>query len=330
MVSERFETARNFVNKLWNAARFVLMNMDGYQWQTIDFDSLPIEDKWLLSRLSTVTRQVTACLEHYRYAESSRILYDFAWDEFCSFYVEIAKPRLSDPTKRAVAQAVMVHGLDTLLRLLHPTMPFVTEAIWEGVGEAAPQRGLPEPTTAEPFVMIAKWPKSEASHHDESIERQFAEFQEVVGAIRRIRASQNIPPRETVPVAVRCNESSRQLLEPMRDYFAGLSGAEVTALGPEAGPFETDAPLALTSIDIDVHVDLEEFIDVAAELTRLEKLLDQLVKQISGKEQKLNNQNFVSRAPQEVVTRERETLGDLKRQHESVQGDIERLKAKAS
>ncbi len=328
VVSERFETARNFVNKLWNAARFALMNLDGYQGQSVNVDDLPLEDRWLLSRLSTVTGQVTDAIEHYRFAEASRILYDFAWDEFCSFYVEIAKPRLSDESMRSTTQSIMAHGLDTLLRLLHPTMPFVTESIWGHLNEAAAKRGVPVPEEAGPFVMLASWPQAVASHHDPSIEKQFSEFQEVVGAIRRIRASQNIPPRESVPVAIRCNGVSRELLQPMQAYFAGLAGADVVSLGPDAGPFETDAPLALTSIDIDVHVDLEKFIDVDAELSRLEKLLSQLIKQIAGKEQKLRNENFVSRAPDAVVAKERESLGDLQRQHESVEGDIQRLKGK--
>ena len=330
VVSERFETARNFVNKLWNAARFVLMNMEGYKPQVIAIEDLPLEDRWLLSRLSTVTEQVTEGLKHYRFAEASRILYDFAWDEFCSFYVEIAKPRLADPDKRAITQSVMAHGLDNLLRLLHPTMPFVTEAIWEGLNRVAPERGLPAPTEASQFTMLAPWPKSQTDHHDESIEQQFAEFQEVIGAIRRIRASQNIAPRETVPVSIRCSESSKQRLEPMADYFRGLAQAEITAMGINATPFETDAPLAIPSLDIEVHVDLEKFIDVDAELSRLEKLLSQLVKQITGKEQKLNNENFVSRAPEEVVQRERESLGDLKKQRVSVEEDIQRLRTKSS
>ncbi len=305
------------------------MNLDGYQPQSLTIDDLPLEDRWLLSRLSTVTRQVTDATEHYRFAEASRTLYDFAWDEFCSFYVEIAKPRLSDDSLRATTQSVMAHGLDTLLRLLHPTMPFVTESIWGYLNDAAPNRGLPQPAKAGRFAMLAAWPSADSSHHDESIERQFSEFQEVVGAIRRIRASQNIPPRETVPVAIRCSQSSYDLLEPMQNYFEGLAGAEIVCLGTNATAFETDAPLALTAIDIDVHVDLAKFIDVDAELSRLEKLLGQLVKQITGKQQKLCNENFVSRAPDEVVAKERESLDDLQRQRESVEGDIERLKAKS-
>jgi len=330
VVSERFETARNFVNKLWNAARFTLMNMEGYSPKNIVIDDLPLEDRWLLSRLATVTQQVSDGIDRYKFAESTRVLYNFAWDEFCSFYVEIAKPRLADPDKRALTQAVMAHGLDTLLKLLHPVMPFVTEAIWECVNQAAPERGIPIPVKSPQFVMKAEWPVSVPEHHDESIERQFAEFQEVIGAIRKIRASQNIPPRETVPVSIRCSSSSQSLLEPMVSYFDSLAGADVITIGPTATAFETDAPLALTSIDVDVHVDLEKFIDVEAELARLEKLRSQLEKQIIGKQQKLGNENFVARAPAEVVEKERASLSDLEKQKASVDGDIERLRSKSA
>ena len=325
VVSERFETARNFVNKLWNASRFVLMNLEGYQAQKIDIDSLPLEDKWLLSRLATVTKTVTEGTDHFRYAECSRTLYDFAWNEFCSFYVEIAKPRLDDPNMRAVTQNVIAHGLDQLLRLLHPIMPFVTESIWGFLNEAAPQRGL-VPSEPGPFVMRAAWPEAVEAHHDESIEKQFAEFQEVVVAIRQIRASQQIKPKEIVPVAIRCSAEAAERLQPMSAYFGSLTRADVICIGPESKPFETDAPLALTAIDIDVHVDLEKFIDLDAELARLEKLEAQLTKQIAGKEGKLSNENFVSRAPADVVERERQTLEDMKRQLVSVQQDILRLK----
>ncbi len=327
VVSERFETARNFVNKLWNAARFSLDKFDGYTSEPVDVASLPLEDRWLLSRLSTVTKQVTQAIESYQFAEASRVLYEFTWDEFCSFYVEIAKPRLDDEAHRAIPQRVLAHSLDTLLRLLHPIMPFVTESIWGHLGDVAPVRGLASPLPAGKFVMTSDWPVSDALHYDATIERQFAEFQEVVGAIRRIRASQNIAPRETLPVAIHCNDSSLQLLAPMQSYLEALAGAEVIAIGPAAAPFATDAPLAIPSIDITVHVDLEKFIDFGAEQARLEKLEGQIVKQITTKEQKLNNESFVSRAPADVVDKERESLAELKQQLRTVQTDLQKLKA---
>ncbi|MCD0461691.1 valine--tRNA ligase [Roseiconus lacunae] len=329
VVSEKFENSRNFVNKFWNASRFVLMNLDGFEPQKIDVAALPVEDRWLLSRLATVTRQVTDAIETFKFAEARSVIYDFAWNEFCSFYVEIAKPRLSDEKTRGISQNVIVHGLDTLLRLLHPITPFVTESIWGYLGEIAPKRGL-DPEPASKLLMQAEWPQHDASHDDPSIERQFSEFQQVVVAIRQIRASQSIKPQETVPVAITCSESSQQLLEPMTAYFGALAGADVIAIGPEAQAFETDAPLAIPGIGIEVHVDLEKFIDVEAELSRLEKLLGQIIKQVAGKESKLANENFVSRAPADVVEKERSSLSDLVARQASVEADIQKLREKAS
>ncbi len=328
VVSERFETARNFVNKLWNASRFTLMNLEGFTPQEIDVAKLPIEDKWLLSRLSTVTRQVSDGIDQYQYSDVAQVLFDFAWNEFCSFYVEIAKPRLSDPEQKVVTQNVIAHGLDQLLRLLHPIMPFVTESVWGYLGELAPKRGVPRPVDAGPFVMTSEWPTAHAEHHDVQIERQFSEFQQIVAAIRQIRASQNIKPSDTVPVAIRCDESSRELLAPMKAYFLGLASADVVAIGADVQAFETDAHLGLPEANVDVHVDLEQFIDVDAELGRLEKLLGQITGQITGKENKLNNESFVSRAPVEIVAKERESLVVLREQYVSVSGDISRLQAK--
>ena len=142
MVSERFELARNFCNKLWNASRFALMNLEGFDPGRVADDELFVEDSWVLSRLSTVTQQVTNALAEYRFADAARTLYDFAWDEFCSFYVEMVKGRLQDERNRVDGSAVLAHTLDTLLRLLHPMIPFLTEEVWHRLGAVAPQRGI--------------------------------------------------------------------------------------------------------------------------------------------------------------------------------------------
>lgn len=332
VVSERFETARNFVNKLWNAARFTLLHLNDFEPVAIDRESLPLEDRWLLSRLSSVTSAVTEALDHYRYAEAARVLYDFAWDEFCSLYVEMAKARLADPSTRAATQTIIAHALDTLLRLLHPFIPFVTEEIWSHLGTVAPVRGLaigpqtPAERTSR-FVMLASWPKAEPRNDaDDKIERQFAVFREVLGAVRKIRSSQNIPPRDSVPVGVRCNLEAAELLTPMKVLLESLATASIESLGPQTQPFATDAPLAIPALDIDVHVDLERFIDVDAELQRLERLLSQIVKQIAGKEQKLSNDSFVSRAPAQVVDQERQSLDELRRQELGLSADIQKLR----
>ena len=328
VVSERFETARNFVNKLWNASRFAMMHLEDFQPQTVSAAALNVEDRWLLSRLATVTAEVTEALDGYHYADAARTLYDFAWDEFCSFYVEIAKPRLSDAEQRAVVQNVLAHALDRLLRLLHPIMPFLTEDIWQHLNRVAPLRGINGPAAAEPFLMRAAWPQASAVDRDARIEQQFARFQKVLGAIREIRSRQNIPPRETVPFAVRCDAATRELLEPMQPYFAALAGAEATGWGDDVVKQPSDIPFALPEYNIDVFIDVEKFIDVDAELERQTKLHANLVKQITSKHAKLSNESFVSRAPAAIVQQERDTLSELQQQLETATAQIQYLNRK--
>lgn len=330
VVSERFEFGRNFVNKLWNASRFVMMNLDGFVPAKIDVATLPVEDRWLLSRLTTTTSRVTEAMETYQYGEAARTLYNFAWDEFCSFYVEIAKPRLADSATRQATQAVLSHSLDVLLRLLHPLMPFVTEEIWQTLGKLAPQRGLISVESAADHVMQAAWPHEVSAWSNPAIEQQFAVFQDVLAAIREIRSRQNIPPRESIPFAVRCSDEVTALLQPMTPYFESMATATPTCWGAAVTAPETSAQVTIAGKDIDVYVDLEKFIDVEAELDRNTKLLERVVKQIAGKEQKLQNDSFVSRAPADIVARERESLDDLINQRTTIEQAIRMLEAKKS
>src|SRR5205807_6309580 len=143
--SEKFEMGRNFANKLWNAARFLLLNLEGYRPAAVRVEELPIEDRWILSRLATTTAAVTQQLEGYRFSEAVRTVYDFTWSEFCDWYVEMSKGRLRHEQGRALVQRVLVGVLDAILRLVHPVMPFVAESIWQALAEAAFERGLPAP-----------------------------------------------------------------------------------------------------------------------------------------------------------------------------------------
>ena len=154
-VSERFDLGRNFCNKLWNASRFALMNLEGYSAGLVAEEDLAVEDRWILSRQATVTAEVTDALEGYHFADAARALYDFAWDEFCSFYIEMAKYRLSNEATRPAAQRILSHTLDTLLRLLHPMIPFLTEEVWQHLAKIAPTRGLTDPQPGSESVMIA-------------------------------------------------------------------------------------------------------------------------------------------------------------------------------
>jgi valyl-tRNA synthetase len=348
VISERFEVARNFCNKLWNAARFVMMHLEGYQPQQLDWSSLPLEDRWILSRLSSTTQAVTQGLQKYEFADAARAIYDFAWDEFCSYYVEMAKPRLQDAQSRAATQQVLIHALDHLLRLLHPFIPYITEAIWQELVHFGSQRTLPssQPSGSQPsgsseveghgtketkvlgthkWLMLSDWPEAELAHQDREIESQFSQFVAVVTALRELRSSQNIPPKDEISFTIACDSSSERLLRPMDRFFLALAKANCVGMGSQPNEPEVAASVAVESMKI--TVDLGKLINFEAEIARNEKLAENLAKQIQGKKSKLSNASFVERAPVEVVDKERQSLTELESQLVSVEAALQKLRA---
>jgi valyl-tRNA synthetase len=328
VTSERFELGRNFCNKLWNASRFALTNLEGFEPNALASGAvtkdLRIEDRWLLSRLSTVTAEVSKALDEYRFADAARTLYEFAWNEFCSFYIEMTKARFSEEgDDKRVAQAVLAHALDVLLRLLHPMTPFLTEEVWQLLNEVAPVRGLPASAEAGESVCVAAWPESDAKAIDPLIEEQFAKFQAVLGAVREIRQGQQIPPKETVEFAVRCDKATAELLAPMQPYFTQMARATATAIGPDAAAPDIVVSKPLGAID--VHVDVAAFIDVEAEKARLAKEQTNLTKYVASVKGKLSNEKFVSGAPAEVVEAERAKLAEAEAQLVAVVAALKRL-----
>ncbi|MCL2349373.1 MAG: valine--tRNA ligase [Planctomycetaceae bacterium] len=334
IVGERFEVARNFCNKLWNAARFVMMGISerheagGMRPETqasnlkppassLQSPALLLEDKWILSRLATVTKQVTEGIRTYRFSDTARTLYDFAWDEFCSFYVEIVKYRLNDETLRPVAQQVLLHVLDTLMRLLHPMVPFVTEEVWQRLGEIAPKRGLTNrdsvSETAAESITIAPWPAVDESAINPDIEEQFGRFQELLRGVREVRSRQNVPPKTEIRFVVKCGEQTATLLRTMEPYFLSMAGARAAGFGQNVTIPELSSNVTLTG-GMDVYVDLAGLIDVEAELAKKRKDIEKLESLIRSKAAKLENEAFTGKAPEAVLAKERESLADLRNQ----------------
>ena len=309
VVSERFEVSRNFCNKLWNVARLTLINLNGYTAAPVQDDQLAFEDRWILSRLATVTQRVTDGLERYKYGEVSRELYDFAWDEFCSVYAEMIKGRVDERGKRAVTQRVLAHVLDVLLRLLHPIMPFLTEEVWQLLGQVAPERGLSKLTPSSQSIAIAPWPAVNRDHQDAELEERFAKFQDVLGGLREIRSRQQIAPKQQIEFSVRCESTLSELLEPMESYFQLMAKATSVGWGPKTEPPKTGVQKTVAGAEL--FVDLKDLIDVDAEIARLSKQAEKLKKAIAGKEKKLDNAKFLERAPAEVVQKERDSLVDM-------------------
>lgn len=337
IVIERFEYGRNFCNKLWNAARFAMLNLEGYTPGDVDVsslggssaaatqtsNSLAIEDRWILSRLATVTDEVTSLLSVYKFDAATRSLRDFVWNEFCDWYLEMIKPRLRDETLKPTAQRVLVAVLDTTVRLLHPFTPFITEELWQRLNEIAPQRGLPSPSAAEKAVIVASWPVSPHGWQDTALEQRFRRLQDLIVAIRNVRGFYNISPAVAVSVSVRCAPDVAADLNLVKPQFEMLAKATLTAAGPNVTRPAASGSFSLG--DADGYVPLEGLIDLQAEVARLKKEADKLRGFISGHEKKLSNQSFVDRAPAEVVAEVRDTLAGLQKQLTSIEEAIKEL-----
>ena len=297
--SPRTEAARSFVTKIWNAARFVTLNLEGYTPGAPEA-AIPA-DAWILSKLAKLSASITAGLEEYRFGEVAHELYEFFWNEFCDWYIELCKPRLAEGGEsRAVAQRNLVFVLDTALRLLHPVMPFVTEAIWSY---------LPVETDAE-ALMVAPWPEPDelACWINEDAEASVSAACACVGAIRSIRANHGISPRQTLDVTLRLAEGANPVQKAQIESQTGL----VTSLG-NVGSFEvlsadasrpTECGVELVG-DIEVYVHLAGFVDFAAETERLNKRRAKAEKDLQKLDKKLGNQNFLAKAAPEAVEKVR-------------------------
>ena len=323
--SERFEMGRNFANKLWNATRFILMNLDGYTPGPLNLANLPIEDRWILSRLATTTKTVTEQLEAYRFNEVSRTIYDFTWSEFCDWYIEMAKGRLKDPVGRASVQRVLVGVLESILRLVQPIMPFIAESLWQPLNEAAPERGLPTPTRAEESVVIAQWPAMPASWQDTAMESRFARMQELVRIVRDVRNRYSVDGKTALNVFVRCPAATANDFTALKTFIASLAGVGVLECGPAVAKPKQAA--SQVTLEFEVYVSLAGLIDPAVELKRLEKQLLDKKKQLDGTTAKLSNEGFIARAPAEVVAEQRELVVDLAKQIASIEETIRELVA---
>jgi valyl-tRNA synthetase len=321
--SKDFEMGRNFANKLWNAARFLLLNLEGYMPGAIRLEDLPLEDRWILSRLATTTAAVTKYLEGFHFSEVARTLYDFTWSEFCDWYLEMSKGRLRNPGSRSLAQRVLVGVLDGILRLAHPVMPFVAESIWQALGDAAFERGLPTPEPAMESVVIAPWPQFPESWKDPAMEQRMTRMQELVRAVREARNRYGLEDRADLDVFVRCTEAVAEDFRILAPFVATLAG--VARL--ESGPATPKPPQSTTHVhpDFEAFISLQGLIDVQAEIKRSEKQLAEKRKHLQAAQDKLENQSFINKAPADVVQQQRDLVADLQNQLRALEEHLREL-----
>jgi len=322
--SPKFDIGRNFCNKLWNASRFALMNLEGIDPAGFDAGKMDITDKWILSRLARTISEVTESLEQFKYSEPLASLYRFFWNDFCDWYLEWAKPRMQDEQKRPIAQNVLAFVLDQTLRLLHPFVPFITEGIFQKLNEITPARYLKGLTNAENrgALAVAEWPRKIDSMLEPGIESQIETVQAVIRAIRDIRSSRNIAPKERIVVSAKSQQETADVLNRNAELIGQLAGAKEFRVGADVEKPANAAVAIADATEVYVH----EAIDPAAERQRLEKQKHQIEKAKESLEAKLGNENFVTKAKPEVVAQTRDKLAQLTEQLEAVAKHLSELK----
>jgi valyl-tRNA synthetase len=318
--SPKFDVGRNFCNKLWNASRFAMMNIAGYpSWQDIR-PTEHLADAWILSRLNSTIRDVTLALERFGYNEVASTLYHFMWDDFCDWYLEIAKSRIN--AGEAAPKAIVAHTLDFLLRLLHPVMPFITEAIWRNLNEIAPNRGRAD-LPAEPILARAQWPQADAAAINADAERRFALLQEIIRQIRNVRTQHNVPPSKRLDVVIESAGGVAQVLGDSTALLKSLGMLEdVTLVAPGSAQAPPDAA-TLTAQGAKVYV--LGIVDRQAESARLQKQAATLKNGIKSIQNKLDSEGFVSKAPPAVVQKERQRLEGLQKELAAVESSLATL-----
>ena len=307
---EKCEAMRNFCNKLWNASRFVMMNL------TIDRNELPekleIEDKWILSKLNDVVREVCENMDNYELGVAAGKIYDFIWDSFCDWYIELTKPRLNgeDEDLKLSAQKVLLYVLTEILKLVHPFMPFITEEIWQ----ALPHEGE--------ALMISRYPEFKAELSFPEEEQSFEMVMNAIKAVRARRSEMNVPPSRKAHLLIATDK--KDAFEAGTSYICKLAYAsEVSVL--DAAPEDSAGMVSVVTDNARMFMPMAELVDLEKEKARIEKELANAEKQLAAQIGKLSNQNFVTRAPEAVVNLEREKKAKLEALIENLKLSLENL-----
>ncbi|QZY56239.1 valine--tRNA ligase [Crassaminicella profunda] len=294
---ERVEANRNFANKLWNATRFVLMNLEK---ESFDEEkcvkNFTLADKWIVSRMNSVSKEVTENLEKFELGMAVQKIYDFTWNEYCDWYIELVKPRLygEDEDTKDAALYVLTMVLENILKLLHPFMPFITEEIWKHL-----------PTTKDESVMISQWPKYEENFVFEKEEKDMELIMDAIRSIRNIRAEMNVVPSKKAKVMVVASGDAYDAINAGRSYFMTLASASEVILQDEKKNIPEDAMSAVVA-GAEIFLPLDELVDFEKEVERLEKEKAKLEKELKRVNGKLSNQGFLAKAPANVIEEEKE------------------------
>ncbi|MBU1913245.1 MAG: valine--tRNA ligase [Candidatus Omnitrophica bacterium] len=339
---EKFEIGRNFANKIWNASRFVLMNIGlGRQGSRLEAKDLNIADKWILSRLNRTIEVVTKALKNYGFNEAESLLYDFIWHDFCDWYVEMVKPEImtqGSGLKAGGTKDVLIHVLEDSLKLLHPFMPFVTEAIWQNMKPLQSESpdslgGILSPSLVSvagecikerESIMVSKWPEPEKRYVNKQVESDIEVVKEAIVNIRNIRSDMNIPYSKKLTVNIAPLKAGiESILSDSMGYIKAL--AQLENLIIDAKLKKPKSSLSAVTENFNMYIPLEGVIDIDAEKARLSKKQDALKQQLVFTEKKLKDKNFMDHAPESVINAEKEKAEAIKEQIRRMEKTIKDL-----
>ena len=292
-IPERVEASRNFANKLWNAARFILMNLESDQVIELNPENFALEDKWIVSKFNSLSAQVTENLDRYELGMAVQKLYDFIWDVFCDWYIEICKSRLNGEDKAAADtdRSVLLYVFNGTLALLHPFMPFITEEIWQSM----PHKGE--------ALMVTKWPCYDEKLNFANEEEEFEKIMEAIRAIRNRRAEMNVPPSKKAKVCIATANEDTFLAG--TSYICRLAYASEVEVGKN---FEAEGAVRVVTDSATIYMPMKELVDIEGELARLDKDMQKAVEDKEFFEKKLNNAGFMAKAPAAVVEQQKAGL----------------------
>ncbi|WP_438444334.1 valine--tRNA ligase [Gorillibacterium sp. sgz5001074] len=313
---EKVEQARNFANKIWNASRFALMNLEGVTASDVHLDrKLGTADRWILHRLNETVRDVTRLMDSYEFGETGRLLYNFIWDDLCDWYIEFAKLSLygTDTEQKNSTQAVLGYVLDRTQRLIHPFMPFISEEIWQHL----PHEGE--------TITLAEWPVYDAKLEAPDAVGEMSLLMDIIRTVRNIRAEVNVPMSKKVELLVKpADEAANAVLSRNEEYLKRFCGTSLLEINPAlAAPNK-----AMTGVvtGAELYLPLAGLIDIAQEIARLEKEVQSLNGEVERIEKKLGNEGFVAKAPARVIDEEKAKLADYASKREVVLGRLQELK----
>ena len=316
MSEERFEYGRNFANKIWNASRFVLMNLDGVDNSDIDFDKLTIADKWILDKLNSTAKEINENIETFRIGETAHVLYDFFWNSYCDWYVEIAKIQLQDAALKLNTQRVLRYVLDMSLRMLHPIMPHITERVWQLI-----------PKNSEfPAIIVADFPVYSEKLAFPKEAREMELVFETIKSLRNVRQSFNISTSLKMDIEIRAAEDEKPVFEAIESYIKRLARVENITYADVNAPVPQKTATAVVSAS-KIVLSLENLIDFNEEIKRQQKKLDKLTGEKRSLEGRINNPKFVANAPKELIQQTKERIAEIEIQESAINELIASLKS---